>query len=107
MHIDNLKAAVEDLGVGNDLVSIKSTLYAICSRFGIVNKLNVLLAKQGERRQALCFLRMESTEQEQKVMQYLEVKRLSGYLVVIVNLSHEFPALLVGAAQPALDLAMA
>ena len=107
MLIENLKSAVEDLGVSNDLVSIKSALHAICSEFGHVSKLDVLLARLGDQRQALCFLRMKNAEHEQQIMQYLELAQLPCDLVVIVNLPTNLLARRVGVAMPVVDLAMA
>lgn len=107
MLIEHLKAAVKDLGASNDLASIKSALHALCSEFGVVKKLDVLLARLCERRQALCFLRMEDTVHQQQIMQHLEVTSVSGYLVVIVNLPPESAPPRVGAAKPVGALAMA
>lgn len=86
MQIHQLKAAFEELGASNDLGSIKSALLHICSEFGTVRRLDVLLARQGEKRQALCFLRMKTTEQERQVMRFLAVARFAGDLVIVVDL---------------------
>lgn len=99
MHIHQLKAAFEAIRANGDLVGIKSALYAICSEFGIVSRLDVVLARQGGSRQALCFLRMENTEHEQQIMRVLEVARFAGDLVVVVDLPPESSA-------PRIDLAV-
>ena len=88
MHTNKLKTAFEGLGAHDNLVSIKSALHAICSEFGIVRRLDVLLARQGDKRQALCFLRMDNTEQEQQVMRFLEITRFATDLVVVVDLPY-------------------
>jgi hypothetical protein len=102
-----LKAAFEDLGASNDLVSIKSALHRICSAFGIVSRLDVLLARQGDKRQALCFLRMENTEHEQQIMRLLEVARFAGDLVVVVDLPLIAPVERTDAIHPVAELATA
>lgn len=96
MLTKQLRDAFTDLGASGDLVSIRSALYAICSEFGVVNRLDVLLARQGDSRQALCFLRMEDAAQEQQIMRTLEVARFAGELVVVVDLPVASPALRAG-----------
>lgn len=99
MHTNQLKSAFEDLGASDDLVSIKSALHIICSEFGIVSRLDVMLARQGGRRQALCFLRMEDAEHEQQIMRFLDIARFAGDLVVVVDLPLETPPARRGAVQ--------
>ena len=107
MHANQLKAAFEDLSTNDDLVSIKSALHVICSEFGTVSRLDVLLAKQGDKRQALCFLRMERAEHERQIMRLLEVARFAGDLVVVVDLPFAESAPRKGAAHAVGALAMA
>ncbi len=96
MKANQMKAAYERLGTSDDLVSIKSALHMICSEFGAVSRLDVLLARQGGKRQALCFLRMDSTEHEHQIMRFLEIARFAGELVVVVDLPQQ-------ASTPAAD----
>ena len=107
MHTNHLKSAFEALGASEDLVSIKSALYLICSEFGVVRRLDVLLGRQGGKRQALFFLRMENAEHEQQIMRVLEVARFAGDLVMVVDLPLEAPAPRMNAAQPLAALGMA
>jgi hypothetical protein len=93
LHTTQLKAEFESLSSSDDLVSIKSALYAICSEFGVVRRLDVLLARQGAKRQALCFLRMEDAEHEQQIMRCLEIARFAGDLIVVVDLPVDSPVL--------------
>lgn len=69
-----------------DIKSLKLELYALCSRFGSIARLDILTARQAGKRQALCFLRMDSAAQEQKVMSELGVGRFGGDIVVVVDL---------------------
>lgn len=86
MKAHPLKAAFDRLGANDDLVSIKSDLHTICSAFGSVRRLDVIQARQGDKRQALCFLRMHRAEHEEQVMRFLEIARFEGELIVIVDL---------------------
>ena len=49
-------------------------------------RLDILTARQAGKRQALCFLRMDSDEQEQQVMNALGVGRFGGDIVVVIDL---------------------
>ena len=89
MNANILKAAFDRLSANNDLVSIKSDLHTICSAFGSVRRLDVVQARQGDKRQALCFLRMYRTEHEQQVMRFLDIARFSGELIIVVDLPHK------------------
>ena len=73
-----------------DLGELRSALHALCSRYGLIVRLDILLASQAGKQQALCFFRLESGEQEQQLMCELGVWRFGGDLVVIVELhAHE------------------
>lgn len=104
MNIDTLKAECERLGTSDDLTRIKSGLYGICSELGSVSRLEVLMARQGKQRQALCFLRMGCAEQEMQVMQVMRslgFSRCADELVLVVDLPGEVPETGV-AVNPAL-----
>lgn len=86
MKAHPLKAAFDRLGANDDLVSLKSDLHTICSAFGSVRRLDVMQARQGDKRQALCFLRMHRAEHEEQIMRLLEIARFEGELIVVVDL---------------------
>lgn len=69
-----------------DISTLRPALHLLCSRYGAVARLDILAARQAGRRQALCFLRMDSVEQESHLMSELGVGRFGGDLVVIVDL---------------------
>lgn len=69
-----------------DISSLRPALHSLCSRFGSVARLDILAASQAGKRQALCFLRMDSPAQERDLMAELGVGRFGGDLVVIVDL---------------------
>jgi hypothetical protein len=65
---------------------LKREIQTLCVRFGSVMRVDVLLARRGGTRQAMCFWRMESPESEDAVMSEFGVGRFGGDLVVIVDL---------------------
>ncbi|MDO9258822.1 MAG: hypothetical protein V4639_18075 [Pseudomonadota bacterium] len=69
-----------------DISALRPALHSLCSRYGSVARLDILAASQAGKRQALCFLRMDSAAQEQQLMRELGVGRFGGDLVVIVDL---------------------
>ena len=77
---------LDDLKTFADIVSLRPALFSLCSRFGSVARLDILAAGRSGRKQALCFLRMDSAEQEQHLMTELGVGRFGGDLVVVVDL---------------------
>lgn len=91
MKTNLLNTALGQLSASVDLVSTKSALQLICSEFGTIKRLDVLLGSQGETRQALCFLRMDNSEQEQQVMRFLKIARFAGDLVVVADLPAPAP----------------
>ena len=78
--------ALEPLKNCADVSTLRSALYSLCARFGSIARLDILAAGQAVKRQALCFLRMDSPEQERELMSELGVGRFGGDLVVIVDL---------------------
>lgn len=88
-----------------DQGDLRLALHSLCSRFGAITRLDILMASQGGQRQALCFLRLESDEQERELMNELGVGRFGGDLVVVVDLHpHESSAANPGATPLRPDL---
>ncbi|MDB5744106.1 MAG: hypothetical protein JWR68_2421 [Polaromonas sp.] len=83
--LDNLKNCA-------DTTTLRSRLSSLCSRFGSIARLDILTSRQAGKRQALCFLRMGSAEQEQEVINELGVGRFGGDIVMVIDLQN--PALL-------------
>ncbi|HYW57123.1 MAG TPA: hypothetical protein VE934_09185 [Polaromonas sp.] len=69
-----------------DITELRPRLHALCSSFGSLSRLDILPATQAGKRQALCFLRMDTAEQERRLMNELGVGRFGGDLVVVVDL---------------------
>ena len=83
--------ALEQLKKCADLSDLRTALYVLCAQYGGILRLDILEASQQGKRQALCFLRLHTPEQEQQFMTDLGVGRFSGDLVVIVDLSPSKP----------------
>ena len=81
-----MNTAFDHLKNFSDIGALKPALHSLCSRYGSVARLDVLAASQAGKRQALCFLRMDSAEQERQLMSDLGVGRFAGDLVLIVDL---------------------
>lgn len=69
-----------------DVATLKPALYRLCENFGRVARLDVLTAIHEGTRQAICFLKLESPEKEQTLMQTLGVGRFGGEIVFVVDL---------------------
>lgn len=69
-----------------DVATLKPVLYGLCEKFGHVARLDVLTAIHEGTRQAICFLKLESPEKEQTLMQTLGVGRFGGEIVFVVDL---------------------
>lgn len=70
----------------SDVHSLRPAIHSLCTQYGSVARLDILAASQAGKRQALCFLRMDSAEQEGHLMRDLGVGRFAGDLVMIVDL---------------------
>jgi hypothetical protein len=82
----------EQLKHSAELTSLHPALHSICSRYGSVARLDILAAVQAGRHQALCFLRMDSPEQEQQLMHALGARRFGGEIVLVMELQPASPA---------------
>jgi len=70
-----------------DVATLKPALHRLCEKFGRVARLDVLTAVHEGAKQAICFLRLESPEKEQTLMQALGVGRFGGEIVFVVDLN--------------------
>ncbi len=70
----------------HDLKSLRAILETLCSRYGRLRHLTILPANHVGRQQALCFLRMASSDDEETIMTALGIGRFGGELVLVVNL---------------------
>ena len=77
---------LESLGGCADVGSLRSAVTDVCAEFGKVTKIDVLMMTEAQKRRALCFLRLESSAQEQLLIADLGATRLGEDLLVIVDL---------------------
>lgn len=80
-------SALDTLRHCPDVATLKPALHRLCETFGRVARLDVLTAVHEGTRQAICFLRLDSPEQEQALMQTLGVGRFGGEIVFVVDLN--------------------
>ncbi len=69
-----------------DVATLKPALHRLCEGFGRVTRLDILTAIHEGTKQAICFLRLDSPEKEQDLMQTLGVGRFGGEIVFVVDL---------------------
>lgn len=69
-----------------DVATLKPALHRLCEKFGRVTRLDVLTSVHEGTRQAICFLRLDSPDHEQLLMQTLGVGRFGGEIVFVVDL---------------------
>ncbi len=81
-----MKKLLEALEGCDGIDALRPALHSLCSRFGSIARLDILPASHLGKRQALCFLRMNTPEQEEKIVQELGVGRFGGDLILVVDL---------------------
>ncbi len=77
---------LESLASCGDTASLRSAVSALCAEFGRVTKLDVFTMTEVQKKRALCFLRLESPDQEQQLIADLGAARFGDDLLVIVEL---------------------
>lgn len=69
-----------------DIHTLRLAMQTLCESFGSITRLDIVAASQAGKRQALCFLRMDSELQEQRLMRELGMGRFGGDLILVVDL---------------------
>ena len=82
----------------HDLAGLRAALDSLCAGYGSLRHLTILPANHVGRQQALCFLRMANSEEEQCIMTALGIGRFGGELVLVVNLRPGLAPVASGAA---------
>ncbi|MEO8386793.1 MAG: hypothetical protein ABI893_10405 [Polaromonas sp.] len=90
-----------------DIATLQVVFRNMCSHFGSVAQLKVLPASHAGKQQALCFVRMASDEEEQRLMSGLGIGRFGGELVVVVDLQIASSLVAPGSSERAVSAAMA
>ncbi|HEX9182278.1 MAG TPA: hypothetical protein VF876_03380 [Burkholderiales bacterium] len=85
-----------------DAAGLRSAIARMCAEFGTVTNMDILTIAEADKRRALCFLRLESSAQELRLMTACGVPRFGEDLLVIVDLACAAPPADrdPGAAQP-------
>ncbi len=81
-----MNPALKDLSHCDDIGSVESALRTLCSGFGPLSRLDVLPMVGAGKRQAVCLLRLNSSEQEQDLMTRLGAVRFGDDLCVVVDM---------------------
>ena len=82
----SIRDRLRSLGGCGDVARLRSAIGELCAEFGNVKHIDVLTLAEAEHRRAVCFLRLESADQEQRLMSALGVSRFGDDVLVIVDL---------------------
>ena len=77
---------LKDLAQCGDVGSLASALRTLCSECGSVSQLDILTMINAGKRQAVCLLRLESSDQEQDLMTKFGASRYGEDLCVVVDM---------------------
>ena len=78
--------ALKDLAHCDDVGSLASALRVLCSECGSVSRLDILTMVDAGKRQAVCLLRLKSSEQERDLMTKFGASRFGEDLCVVVDM---------------------
>jgi hypothetical protein len=90
-QLDTAAASLDALQRCTSISSLREALSALCSRYGQLHGLNIVSSGQPGRRRALCFLRMQTSDQEKSLMHALGIGRFGGGLVLVLTLTPDSP----------------
>jgi hypothetical protein len=88
---ETLKHCRQSLAGCCDAAGVRSAVGELCAQYGKVVRLDVLTMARAQKRQALCFMRLESPAQEQDLIAGLGAARFGDDLLVIVDLDMSRP----------------
>ncbi|MES2509024.1 MAG: RNA-binding protein [Pseudomonadota bacterium] len=78
---------LESLEQCESIGDLRPEMRSLCARYGAISRLDILPASHLGKKQALCFLRMATPEQEEKLVRELGVGRFGGDLILVVDLA--------------------
>jgi hypothetical protein len=81
-----MNRALKNLSRCGDIGSLESALRTLCTEFGSVSRLDVLPMVGAGKRQAVCLLRLDSSERERDLMTTLGASRFGENVYVVVDL---------------------
>jgi len=79
--------ALDELRQCPDVATLKPALPGIYERFGRIARLDILTAMHEGTKQAICFLRLGTSDKEMALMKSLGVGRFTGEVVFGVDLN--------------------
>jgi hypothetical protein len=82
-----METGLDRLKSCSDVSAVRSAVHSLCSGFGSIRRLDILDSSRGATRQAMCFMRMSSAEQETRLARELGVGRFGGDLVFVVDMN--------------------
>lgn len=77
---------IENLQGRHDLAGVRAGMLRVCGSFGRVHNLTIFAVNHVDQPRAVCFVRMASAEEDQRIMASLGIGRFGGQLVVVVSL---------------------
>lgn len=84
--VNNCTDRLRPLSACPDAKSLRTAVGELCAEFGTVTHIDVLTFAEAETRRALCFLRLESAANEQRLMATLSASRFGDDVLIIVDL---------------------
>lgn len=81
-----MKKRLETLERCDGIDKLHPALRLLCADFGAISRLDILPASHLGKRQALCFLRMDTVQQEENMIRELGIGRFGGDLILVVDL---------------------
>jgi hypothetical protein len=87
------QAWLHALACCDDAASLRSAVSGLCAAFGKVTSIDILTVAEPQKRQALCFLRLESEAQESQLMSSVGGLRFGSDVLVIVDLPGSLEAM--------------
>jgi hypothetical protein len=72
-----------------DAASLNRAIHELCAVLGIVARVDIRTLVKSGKRQALCFLRIDSAGQEEQLMRAFGLTRCGNDLLLIVDLEPE------------------
>ena len=70
-----------------DVKSLESALLNACSEFGSVSRLDIMTMIKAGKRQAVCLVRMDSTQQEHELLSKFGAVRFGEDICIVVDLA--------------------
>jgi hypothetical protein len=81
-----MRDLLKSLAGCKDVANLRSAIHELSTEFGEIAHMDILTVKRPGKRQALCFLRLESDAQECRLMTNPGVTRFGSELLCVVDL---------------------